>query len=67
MMQWFSHCLFAYLITRIIIYNSFSGGNGKKIVKATLEKYYPSRESGGRSCNILSIYEEMALKCLFTY
>ena len=67
MMQWFSHCIFAYLITRRIICNSFSGGNGKKIVKATLEKYYPSWESGGRSCNIPPIYEEMVLKCLFTY
>ena len=39
---------------------------GKK-VKATGEKYYPSREAGGQSCNISPIYEEMALKCLFTY
>ena len=39
---------------------------GKK-VKATMEKYYPSREAGGQSCNISPIYEEMGLKCLFTY
>ena len=30
-------CLFTYLITRSIIYNSFSGGNEKKKVKTTWE------------------------------
>ena len=39
---------------------------GKK-VKATCEKYYPSREAGGQFCNIPPIYEEMVLRCLFTY
>ena len=37
----------------------------EKKVNATWEKYYPSREAGGHSCNIPAIYEEMALKCLY--
>ena len=44
--------------------NSFSRGNGKKS-KSHWEKYYPSGEAGGHSCNILPIYEEMALKCVY--
>ena len=38
-----------------------------KKVKATREKYYPSREAGGQSCNISPIYEEMALAKVSIY
>ena len=45
---------------------------GKSIVnrvtfKLLFKNYYPSWETGGHSCNLPPIYEEMALKCLFTH
>ena len=56
----------SYLIARSIISNSFSGGNEKKskrpvgssIVRALRLK------TGGQSCNIPPVYDEMVLKCL---
>ena len=61
MMQCFSHCLFAYLITRRTVLVEEMG----KKSKSHWEKYYPSGEAGGHSCNILPIYEEMALNCVY--
>ena len=42
----------------------FSGGNGKKRVKATWNSFVRAVKASGQSGNILSIYDEMVLKWL---